>query len=77
MLTVDACGQYLVDGKTHAVYTVKAVWMKPLWNSSEYPMAAKALGTLCDEHSSAGVSMGYVKGGSNMTGTSCDLFTHK
>jgi len=39
VLTVDVCGQYLVAQQSHAVSSMKAVQMKPLWNSSEYQMA--------------------------------------
>jgi hypothetical protein len=39
VLTVDVCNQYLVARQSHAVSSMKAVQMKPLWNSSEYHMA--------------------------------------
>jgi hypothetical protein len=39
VLTVDVWSQYLVARQSHAVSSMKAVHMKPLWNSSEYHMA--------------------------------------
>ena len=42
VLTVDVCGQYLAAQQSHAVSSMKAVQMKPLWNPSEYYMAVYA-----------------------------------
>jgi len=37
--TVEVHGQYLAARQSDAVSSMKAVQMKPLWNSSEYHMA--------------------------------------